>query len=272
FVRQREIIRRKNELKIQIEKAKQQQIHESYQNKKRKLDIESDSLSIKRGPNVFKSHKYFHDINVPDDLQSFDINVVLNDNNYFNDNILNYIEHYSNQISSYSKLNDKEIRKEFDHFIFNLLDTLNNYTSLKYLNTLSLYYLENKFSPDCTFIYKNINIDIDQEESCLQDFVVCLGNLISPYLSLSVDSLVEEILQYLTMILAAQNREKIYGFISNYTHIKFFYVQKKSDSNSYEYFQSQELEMFNYLSETLSSIDISTTIENTRKLSVNKDT
>ncbi|CAF1476398.1 unnamed protein product [Rotaria sp. Silwood1] len=112
FVRQREIIRRKNELKIQIEKAKQQQIHESYQNKKRKLDIESDSLSIKRGPNVFKSHKYFHDINVPDDLQSFDINVVLNDNNYFNDNILNYIEYYSNQFSSYPKLNEEEIQKD----------------------------------------------------------------------------------------------------------------------------------------------------------------
>src|SRR5690348_2242429 len=51
----------------------------------------------------------------------------------------------------------------------------------------------------------------------------------------------------------------------------FFYVEKKSDSNSYEYFQSQELEMFNYFSETLSSIGTSTITENTRKLSVNKD-
>ncbi|CAF1481836.1 unnamed protein product [Rotaria sp. Silwood1] len=64
----------------------------------------------------------------------------------------------------------------------------------------------------------------------------------------------------------------IHGFISNYTHIKFFRVQKNFYSNSYEYFQSQELEMFNYLSETLSSIDTSTITENKRKLAVNKDT
>ncbi|CAF5017820.1 unnamed protein product, partial [Rotaria sp. Silwood1] len=241
--------------------AKWQQIHEAYQRKTQKLDIESDSSSTKRRRNVFTSR----------DLQSFDINVVLNDNNSFNDNILNYIEYYSNQFSSYPKLNEEEIQKGFDQLIINLLNTFNSSTSLKYLNTSS-YYLKDKFNPHCTFIYKNINIDINQEKSCLQDFVVCLGNLISPYVSLSVDSLVEDILQYLTMILAVQHRETIYGFISNYTHIKFFYVQKKSDSNSYEYFQSQELEMFNYLSETLSSIDISTTIENTRKLSVNKDT
>ncbi|CAF4005588.1 unnamed protein product [Rotaria sordida] len=269
--RQLAIIKRRNELKIQIEEAKQQQIHESYQNKKRKLDIESDSSSNKRRPNVFTSHDYFFDIDVPDDLQSFDINVVLNDNNYFNDNILNYIKHYSDQFSSYPKLNEEEIQKEFDQLIINLLNTLNNSTSLKYLNTSS-YDLENQSYPCCTFIYKNINIDIDQEESCLQDFVVCLGNLISPYVSLSENSMIEEILLYLKIILLKQHREKIYGFLSNYTHIKFFYVKKESDSDSYEFFQSQELEMFIYSSEVLSSIDMSTTTENTRKLSVNKDT
>ncbi|CAF3369654.1 unnamed protein product [Rotaria socialis] len=195
----------------------------------------------------------------------------LKDNNYFDDNISNYIEHYSNQFSSYPKLNEEEIQKGFDQLIVNLLNASNNSTSLKYLNTSSSYYLENKFNPNCTFIYKNINIDIDQEKPCLEDFVVCLGNLISPHVSLSTDSMIEEILQYLTIILILQHREKIYGFLSNYTHIKFFYVTKKSDSDSYEFCQSQELEMFTYLSETLSSIDMSTT-ENTRKLGVNEDT
>ncbi|CAF5065095.1 unnamed protein product, partial [Rotaria sp. Silwood1] len=69
-----------------------------------------------------------------------------------------------------------------------------------------------------------------------------------------------------------QSRKIIFGFLSNYTHIKFFHVHKNSYSNSYEYFQSQELEMFNYLSEILSSIDTSTITENKRKLGVNKDT
>ncbi|CAF4520253.1 unnamed protein product, partial [Rotaria socialis] len=98
----------------------------------------------------------------------------LKDNNYFDDNISNYIEHYSNQFSSYPKLNEEEIQKGFDQLIVNLLNTSNNSTSLKYLNTSSSYYLENKFNPNCTFIYKNINIDMDQEKSCLQHFVVCL--------------------------------------------------------------------------------------------------
>ncbi|CAF3719873.1 unnamed protein product, partial [Rotaria sp. Silwood1] len=102
--------------------------------------------------------------------------------------------------------------------------------------------------------------------------VVCIGNLKSPNVSLSEDSIIEEILQYLKIILIVQRRQFIHGFLSNYTHIKFFRVYKNSDSNSYEYFQSQELEMFNYLSETLSPIDMSAITENKRKLGVNKDT
>ncbi|CAF1346071.1 unnamed protein product [Rotaria sp. Silwood1] len=273
--RQLEIIKRTDELKRHIKEAIQQQTHEAYQRKTRKLDIESDSSSTKKRRNVFTFHDYFCDIDIPDELQSFDIDVVLNDNNYFNDNILNYIKHYSNQFSSYPKLNEEEIQKGFDQLIVNLLNTLNNSTSLKYLHTSSSYYLANKFNPHCTFIYKNLNIDIDQEEPCLKDFIVSFGNLMSPYVSFSADSMIEEILQYLTMIFAVQHREKIYGFLSNYIHIKFFYVKKKSDSEWYEFFQSQELEMFTYSSETLSSIDTSTTVtttENARKLDVNKDT
>ncbi|CAF1164388.1 unnamed protein product [Rotaria sp. Silwood1] len=250
---------------------KLKEINESIEKKRRMIDEEDISSTAKRR-RVFTSHYNFYDIDVIDNSYSFDINELLNENNYFNDNILNYIEHYSNQFSSYSKLNEKEIREEFDHLIFNLLNPLNNNTSLKYFNTSSSYYLEDKFNPDCTFIYKNINIKINKEDSFLQDFVVCLGNLKSPNVSLSEDSIIEEILQYLKIILTVQCRESIFGFLSNYTHIKFFHVHKNSYSNSYEYFQSQELEMFNYLSEILSSIDTSTITENKRKLGVNKDT
>ncbi|CAF1417820.1 unnamed protein product [Rotaria sp. Silwood1] len=245
--RQLEIIKRTNELKRQIKEAIRQQTHEAYQRKTRKLDIESDSSSTKKRRNVFTFPDYFCDIDIPDELQSFDMDAVLNDNNY--------IKHYSNQFSSYSKLNEEEIQKGFDQLIVNILNILNNSTSLKYLDTSSSYYLANKFNPHY--------------------FIVSFGNLMSPYVSLSADSMIEEILQYLTMILTVQHHEKIYGFLSNYTHIKFFYVKKKSDSEWYEFFQSQELEMFTYSSETLSSIDTSTTVtttENTRKLDVNKDT
>ncbi|CAF2711151.1 unnamed protein product [Rotaria sp. Silwood2] len=258
-----------------IEETKRHHIHETYEAKRRKLELKFTSLSTKKSLHVFTSDYGFYNIDLSSYLQSFNINVVLNDNNYFNDNILNYIEHYSKQFSSYPKLNEEDIQKGFDQLIVNLLNTLNNSTSLKYLNTSSSNYLKNSFNPHCTFIYKNINIDIDQEKSCLKDFVVSLGNLMSPYISLLSDSMIEEILQYLTMILEAQHREKIYGFLSNYIHIKFFYVKKKSDSNWCEFFQSQELEMFTYSSEILSSIDTSTTAtttENTRKLEINKNT
>ncbi|CAM4743378.1 unnamed protein product [Rotaria magnacalcarata] len=264
------ITKRETQIIIKIEKIKRRQIREVAEKERKQLELEFAS-SIKRSRNAFTFHDYFYDIDVLNDLQSFDINAALKDNNYFDDNILNYIEHYSNQFSSYPKLNEEEIQKGFDQLIVNLLNASNNSTSLKYLNTSSSYYLENKFNPNCTFIYKNINIDIDQEKPCLEDFVVCLGNLVSPHVSLSTDSRIEEILQCLTIILVLQHREKIYGFLSNYTHIKFFYVKKKSNSDSYEFCQSQELEMFTYLSETLSSIDMSTT-ENTRKLGVNEDT
>ncbi|CAF3944401.1 unnamed protein product, partial [Rotaria sp. Silwood1] len=255
----------------QFNETKLQEINESIE-KKRRMTEEEDVSSTAKRRRIFTSHYNFYDIDVIDNLYSFDIKEHLNKNNLFNNNILNYIEHNSNQFLSYSKLNEKEIREEFDHLIFNLLNTLNNNTSLKYLNTSSSYYLEDKFNPDCTFIYKNINIKINKEDSSLQDFVVCLGNLKSPNVSLSEDSIIEEILQYLKIILTVQCRRIIFGFLSNYTHIKFFGVQKNFDLNSYEYFQNQELEMFNYLSETLSSIDTSTITENKRKLGVNKDT
>ncbi|CAF2615129.1 unnamed protein product [Rotaria sp. Silwood2] len=50
------------------------------------------------------------DIDVPDDLQSFDINYVLKDNNYFNDNIFNSVEHFLNEFSSNPKLKSYEIQ------------------------------------------------------------------------------------------------------------------------------------------------------------------
>ncbi|CAF4263034.1 unnamed protein product, partial [Rotaria sordida] len=143
--------------------------------------------------------------------------------------------------------------------------------SLKYLSTTSAY-LGYDEQPDCAFIYKNINIDFSKEERCLKDFVVCIGYFKSPNESLSKNLMIKEILEDMTTILSIQRRKKIYGFLSNCLHIKFFYIEKKSDSNSCEFFQSQELDMFSYLSETLSSTDESRKTENSRKLCANKDT
>ncbi|CAF2104946.1 unnamed protein product [Rotaria magnacalcarata] len=206
------------------------------------------------------------DINLPGDLQSFDINCLLKYNNYFNDNILNYAEHFLNQFPLHSKLEAHEIQGViFDDLMVNILNTFNNATSLKYLNTYSDYLGFNSHT-NCAFIYKKININTHNEDEALKNFVVCVGDLKSPNESLSKTSIIKEMLRNMRTILSVQRRKKIYGFLCNYLHIKFFYIEKDLDLNSYVLFQSQELEMFSYSSETLSATDKS------RKLCVNKDT
>ncbi|CAF2148811.1 unnamed protein product [Rotaria magnacalcarata] len=107
------IMQRETQIIIKIEKIKRRQIREAGEKERKQLELEFAS-SIKRSRNAFTFHDYSYDIDVPDNLQSFDINVALKDNNYFDDNISNYIEHYSNQFSSYPKLNEEEIQKGFD--------------------------------------------------------------------------------------------------------------------------------------------------------------
>ncbi|CAF3483341.1 unnamed protein product [Rotaria socialis] len=234
--------------------------------KEKKVELECTSSKTNHWFFLKLSLDYPWDINLPGDLQSFDINCLLKYNNYFNDNILNYVEHFLNQFSLHSKLEGYEIQQViFDDLMVNILNTFNNATSLKYLCTYSGY-LGSDYHTDCAFIYKKINIDIHNEYGVLKDFVVCVGNLQSPNESLSETSIIEEMLRNMRAILSVQRRKKIYGFLCNYLHIKFFYIETDLDLNSYALFQSQELEMFSYSSETLSATDKS------RKLCVNKDT
>ncbi|CAF1427178.1 unnamed protein product, partial [Rotaria sp. Silwood1] len=114
---------------------------------------------------------------------------------------------------------------------------------------------------------------MNKKHSCLQDFVVCLGEIKSPQVSLIDDkSVIWKLLQYLQILLNVQHRRLVYGFLTNFTTITFFYVEKNLCSNSYKYYQSQNLKMFHYLSETSSSIDMITTNEQLRKAYFNKDT
>ncbi|CAF5146364.1 unnamed protein product, partial [Rotaria sp. Silwood1] len=79
---------------------KLQEINESIETKRRMTEEEDISSTAKRR-RVFTSYYNFYDIDVIDNLHTFDINKAFQYNNYFNDNILNYIEHYSNEFSSY---------------------------------------------------------------------------------------------------------------------------------------------------------------------------
>ncbi|CAM4784273.1 unnamed protein product [Rotaria magnacalcarata] len=266
--RQREIEETKR--RREIEETKRQ--HEIEKNKRKKLKLEFDSSSLKRSRFLLTNHADFYTIHVGKNLKLFDIIDLLEDNECFNDNILSYIEDYLKNSSCDGKTTENLIQTAFDNLIVNLLNTLSHATSLKYLDTSSSY-LQDKFRPDCTFIYKNININIETQQQLLEDFVVFVGDLKAADVRLTDRAAMGQILQYLKVLIDVQQRQKIYGFLSNYKHMKFFYVEKLS-SNSYEYFESQELEMFSSLSETSSSSSSRSRRkinQNITNLTINKD-
>ncbi|CAF3744255.1 unnamed protein product [Rotaria socialis] len=92
------------------------------------------------------------------------------------------------------------------------------------------------------------------QAQCFQDFIVCLGEFKTPSTSLDNEATIAQVCQYLANVLKVQNRRKIYGFVTNLTHMTFYCAEKKPYSTSYHYYKSQHLEMFNCLSKTSSSV------------------
>jgi hypothetical protein len=99
--------------------------------------------------------------------------------------MINVIKKNFDQFESVKKIPEDQIQTTFNKLLIDLFFQFNNSTSLKYLNTHNKPYLKPKASddilsskaPDCSFIYKNVNINVDDEHESLQDFVVCIGKL-----------------------------------------------------------------------------------------------
>ncbi|CAF5049211.1 unnamed protein product, partial [Rotaria magnacalcarata] len=170
---------------------------------------------------------------------------------------------------------ENEYQNEFDQLMLKLLRILHERTSLLYLNTQNKKYLEGK-SPDCTFIFNDINVNIKKEDNYLQDFVVIIGDVKEPTKSIDDTQARNEILTYLQLLLNKQRRNKIYGFLTNIKCIKFFYVQKNSNFCLYDYFESPTLNTFDYLFDVTPSMHILTTntsiIGQSKNISLNKET
>ncbi|CAF4773393.1 unnamed protein product, partial [Rotaria sp. Silwood2] len=160
------------------------------------------------------------------------------------------------------------IQNAFDQLLVRLLSILNKDTSLKYLRTCRKKYLEGR-APDCTFTYKNVNIDIDKQYKCLQDVAVCLGEIKSSSNPITDAGSIGQLLLYLTILLLKQTRERIYGFLINIKYITFYYAEKKPHSDLYDYYQSEFFKLFNDLSETSSSSS-SVNMKTTNEQSKNK--
>ncbi|CAF3770701.1 unnamed protein product, partial [Rotaria sp. Silwood1] len=75
------------------------------------------------------------------------------------------------------------------------------------------------------------------------------------------ESSIGQMLHYLHLLLDIQNCKKIYSFSINCKQITFFYVEKESKSNLYNYYKSQDLDMFNNYSETSLPVDMIITKE-----------
>ncbi|CAF4521804.1 unnamed protein product, partial [Rotaria sp. Silwood2] len=218
-----------------------------------KITQELSSSSMINILTILSDHGAFYNLLVLDHLQSFDINNVLNDNNYLNENTIELIRIYINNVSSMSNTNEQQIKSTFQDFILNLLNAFNDRTLLKYLDTHASHSVINKFRPDCCFLLKNVNIGTDREDECLQDFIVCVGEFKKS--DVSSEASIGQILHYLHLLSVIQNRKKMYSFLTNGKQISFFYFEKKGEwKESYNFYKSQDLDMFNeYSKESLSS-------------------
>ncbi|CAF3438376.1 unnamed protein product [Rotaria socialis] len=259
--------------KIEQEKTKLEvrRIIELKNTKRMKIQNQHALSSINTGQTLLINHRDFYDYYVDGNIDSFDINFLSNENNSFNDEITNDIENYLNDISLLSTISEAATQKAFNKLIVNLLELFNGSAALKYLTTHNSSALEG-FHPVCCFIYKNVNVDYKSESNCFQHFIVCLGEVKTPDISIDSKEAIGQICQYLSTSLYVQNRRKMYGFSTNFTHITFYYVEKKPYSTTYNFYKSQNLEMFNYSSPTSSSADAITKIEQSSNKYLNKET
>ncbi|CAF4086201.1 unnamed protein product [Rotaria sp. Silwood1] len=93
---------------------------------------------------------------------------------------------------------------------------------------------------------KNIKINLNEDDKCLDDFIIYVGELKTFNIRIKDKSANGQILQYLQRLLDIQGRKQIYGFLTNITHIRFFYVEKDPIFGVYNYFKSRTLKMLDY--------------------------
>ncbi|CAF5182322.1 unnamed protein product, partial [Rotaria magnacalcarata] len=171
------------------------------------------SSSIKAVTAAFHNPVFF-DIHVRGHVQELDIESLLNDNIKIKKDMMGVIEKCFDPWKSCDKTNEDSIQAAFDSSINNAFHAIAHLTSLKYLNTARCHYLDRK-APDCSFLFKNINIVQDNRKQVLTDFIVCAGELKTSDVDIGKKGVDEQISRYLYYVLIEQKRDKIYGFLTN---------------------------------------------------------
>ncbi|CAF5107320.1 unnamed protein product, partial [Rotaria sp. Silwood1] len=132
-----DVIIEEGKRKAEEEKRKQKELDreiELIKTKRTKITQELSSSSMINILTILSDHGAFYNLFVRDHLQSFDISNVLNDNNYLNENTIELIRIYINNVSSMSNANEQQIKSTFQDLILNLLNAFNDCTLLKYLD------------------------------------------------------------------------------------------------------------------------------------------
>ncbi|CAF4007052.1 unnamed protein product [Rotaria sp. Silwood1] len=248
-IEEEEKTKRENKKIEEEEQTKRKTIEEQEQTKRMKI---KHTQSLTLNGILWSSHQNFYVNVVHGNLYDFEIDwVSSNDNDYFNDTIKICIKDYLNKLSSLKRVYETDLQTNFNDLIANLLNAFDDFTLLQYKDTVGSSYLESKFSPDCTFIFKNINVEIN----CLQDFAVCLGELKCSDKDMTERRFTDQLLQYLSILLTKQMRPKIYGFLLNTEYIKFYYVERRPNPSNYNFYQSNYLIFKNEL-EKLESLSL----------------
>ncbi|CAF5013415.1 unnamed protein product, partial [Rotaria sp. Silwood1] len=234
--------KRRQKLQLEVEKRK---LEENIAGAKRlkTYDEQVTATSDRSNTSSYKHHRYYKFF-IKDDIKKFSIKSLLYDIDNINDNMIQIFEESFQPFISQKKILQDVVQSTLNDSINKLFDEFNNYTSLKCLNTSSKKYLKLEKSPDCTFIYKNINIDIEDQCTSLEDFVIFVGEFKSTIQSIDSPAHIAQLCEYLIDVLMIQNRTKINGFITNLQFIRFYYVEKEQNSLSFKYYQSEKLKMF----------------------------
>jgi len=270
-------------IKLQLE-CKKRATHEDHGRKRIKTDSQdnfTNSYEDSHFVNSSRTNSSFYNENVRKNMREFDITNILDNYNDVNEAMVDVIKENFNQFESVENIPEAKIQTTFNKLLIDLFSQFNDSTSLKYLDTHTKRYLKGKAfddtssgkSPDCSFIYKNVNIDVQGEHESLQDFVVCIGELKASGTSNVINGPdpVGPLCLYLTCILKVQKRGKVYGFLTDINNIRFYYAEQ-NENQSIVYYQSKNFKMFNYLSKTttttssssLSSVTRTGTIASTR--------
>ncbi|CAF3027220.1 unnamed protein product, partial [Rotaria sp. Silwood2] len=257
--------------KTKQEEAKVKQLDREIEKRRIEAQIEAGKQLRICGDHVTMSSEHlasmldgrnYYSTFVAINLREFNIQHLLKNNNNVNDDMVKIFENYFDRSKVEDDATESVIQNAIDYLLKKLFVTFDDFTSLKYLNTSRFNYLNsntynkldmknpdvpNGKAPDCTFIYKNINIRIKDGDNCLQDFVVCLGELKRPEECINEDKYVGQLCYYLDSVLQVQNRTKVYGFITNLREIRFYYALKDNTKNSpvMTFYRSETLQIFN---------------------------